>query len=135
MSKSSPDVQSRILLTDNSAQVKAKLRGAVTDSISGITYDSVNRPGAANLLTILAACTGEEAADVAMRYASKGHGHLKADVTEAVEEMIKGPRAEFEKLRSETTYLAAVAKDGAERALAISDETMLEVRARIGLMS
>ena len=59
MSKSAPDQNSRILLTDPSDRIKAKIRGAVTDSTVGITYDPEGRPGAANLLTILAACTGE----------------------------------------------------------------------------
>ncbi|KAH9939577.1 hypothetical protein B0H21DRAFT_756230 [Amylocystis lapponica] len=134
MSKSSPDTQSRILLTDTGAQIHAKVRGAVTDSISGITYDPKNRPGTANLLTILAACTGEDAVAVAERYCNKGHGHLKADVAEAVEEMIKKPRAEFERLKGETGYLTAVANVGAAKAREISEATMREIRARVGLV-
>ncbi|KAL1947180.1 hypothetical protein VTO73DRAFT_14141 [Trametes versicolor] len=134
MSKSSPDLNSRILLTDTSAQVRTKIRGAVTDSTLGITYDPVARPGAANLLSIFGACTGEEPAAVAARYADKGHGELKADVADAVEELIKGPRAEFERLRGETEYLASVAREGAEKARQLSAGTIQEVRARIGLV-
>jgi len=133
MSKSSPDVQSRILLTDTAAQISAKIRGAVTDSIAGITYDPVARPGTSNLLTILAACTNEDVAIVARKYEVKGHGHLKADVADAVEEIIKAPRAEFERIRHEIGYLNQVAKDGAEKARERSEFTMCEVRARLGL--
>lgn len=133
MSKSFPDVQSRILLTDTTAQIRTKIRGAVTDSIAGITYDPVARPGTSNLLTILAACTDEHVTDVARRYEGKGHGDLKADVAEAVDEMIKTPRAEFEKIRHENTYLNQVAMDGAEKARERSEVTMREVRARLGL--
>ncbi|OSD02128.1 tryptophanyl-tRNA synthetase [Trametes coccinea BRFM310] len=134
MSKSSPDLNSRILLTDTPAQVRSKIRGAVTDSQMGITYDPVERPGAANLLNILSACTGEEVTIVAKRYADKGHGQLKADVAEAVEELIKGPRAEFERLRREKAFLEAVAKEGAEKARKLSEVTIREVRTRIGLV-
>ncbi|OCH86183.1 tryptophanyl-tRNA synthetase [Obba rivulosa] len=134
MSKSSPDQNSRILLTDSMSAVQKKIRSAVTDSITGVTYDPQNRPGAANLLTILAACTGEDASAVAARYADKGHGALKADVADAVEEVLKGPRAEFEKLRGQTEYLDGVARQGAERAREISGETLREVRARVGLV-
>ena len=134
MSKSSPDLNSRILLTDTTAQVRSKIRGAVTDSTLGITYDPAARPGAANLLSILAACTGEEVTTLAERYADKGHGQLKADVAEAVEELIKGPRAEFERLRGEKQYLTSVAKEGAEKAGQLSEVTIREVRARIGLV-
>ena len=134
MSKSSPDLNSRILLTDTTAQVRSKIRSAVTDSTLGITYDPETRPGAANLLSILAACTDEGVQTVAGRYSDKGHGELKADVAEAVEELIKGPRAEFERLRKETSYLAEVAKTGAEKARALTEPVMREVRTRIGLI-
>ncbi|KAF5387014.1 hypothetical protein D9615_002043 [Tricholomella constricta] len=133
MSKSSPDVQSRILLTDTAAQIKTKIRSAVTDSIPGITYDPATRPGTSNLLTILAACTDEDVQDVARRYEGKGHGHLKADVAEAVEQMIKYPRAEFERIRLETAFLEEVAQSGAERAKERSETTMQQVRERLGL--
>lgn len=133
MSKSAPDVQSRILLTDEFPQIKAKIRSAVTDSEIGITYDPVNRPGAANLLTIMAACNDETPADAAKRYAGKGHGDLKADVAEAIEHMLKAPRAEFGRLRGEKIYLTQVATEGAQKAIALTDPTMREVRSRIGL--
>ncbi|KAF8061760.1 tryptophanyl-tRNA synthetase [Lyophyllum atratum] len=133
MSKSSPDLQSRILLTDTHAEIKSKIRVAVTDSIRGVTYDPVSRPGVSNLLTILAACTDEDVHDVARRYEGKGHGDLKPDVAEAVEELIKGPRAEFERIRHEAAFLAEVARMGAEKARERSEGTMREVRERLGL--
>lgn len=134
MSKSSPDFQSRILLTDTDDQIKSKIRGAVTDSIQGITYDPVDRPGAANLLDILAACTNEDVLEVAKRYADKGHGHLKNDVTEAVVELLKEPRGEFEKLKGETAYLAEIAQVGATKARERSEDVLQEVRKRVGLV-
>lgn len=133
MSKSAPDIQSRILLTDDFSQIKSKIRGAVTDSEIGITYDPVNRPGASNLLTILAACCDETPAEVAKRYAGKGHGDLKADVAEAVEQLLKGPRAEFGRLRGEEDYLTKVATEGAQKAISLSEPTMRDVRSRVGL--
>ncbi|KAF9009617.1 tryptophanyl-tRNA synthetase [Cyathus striatus] len=133
MSKSAPDVQSRILMTDSAFQIKSKIRSAVTDSILGITYDPENRPGAANLLTILAACTDEDVATVAAKYESSNHGQLKNDVADAVEEMLKSPRAEFEKLKNEKAYLQRVANEGAEKAKEMSEVTMQEVRKRVGL--
>ncbi|KIK96676.1 hypothetical protein PAXRUDRAFT_289745 [Paxillus rubicundulus Ve08.2h10] len=133
MSKSSPDVASRILLTDTASQIKSKVRAAVTDSMQGITYDPVSRPGTSNLLTILAACTDNNVTEVAKLYANKGHGHLKSDVASAVEELLKGPRAEFEKIRHEKAFLEDVARKGASQAMQYSGATMDEVRKRIGL--
>ncbi len=134
MSKSAPDIRSRILLSDDASKIKAKIQSAVTDSIQGITYDPESRPGTSNLLTILAACTDEEPEAVATRYESKGHGQLKADVYEALEEMLKGPRATFEMIRRDTQYLEKVARMGAEKAREKSELTMREVKIRLGLV-
>jgi tryptophanyl-tRNA synthetase len=133
MSKSSRDLSSRILLTDTAAQIKSKIRGAVTDSIQGITYDPVNRPGTSNLLAILAASTKEDVADVATRYTTKGHGDLKNDVADAVEEMFKVPRGELERLRDDRAYLESIAKEGAARAQERSTATLRIVRKLVGL--
>ncbi|KAJ7290145.1 hypothetical protein C8J57DRAFT_1275254 [Mycena rebaudengoi] len=134
MSKSAADPNSRILLTDSAAQIKSKVRAAVTDSItSGITYDPVARPGTSNLLSIIAACTDEDVAAVAQLYAAKNHGDLKADVVTSVEELISGPRAEFARIRGDVGFLDEVARAGAAAARERSAQTMIEVRARIGL--
>lgn len=133
MSKSSPDLSSRILLTDTAAQIKSKIRRAVTDSMQGITYDPVNRPGTSNLLTILAATTEEDVSEVATRYTTKGHGDLKNDVADAIEEMFKVPRGELERLRDDAAYLESVAKDGAARAQERSRTTLYTVRKLLGL--
>lgn len=133
MSKSSPDVQSRILLTDDFSQIKSKIRSAVTDSEIGITYDPINRPGTTNLLTILAACADEDPIEVGKRYARKGHGDLKTDVADAVEQFLNRPRDEFQRLRHEIAFLSQVAREGAQKAITVSDATMREVKSCIGL--
>ena len=92
MSKSPPDLSSRILLTITAAQIKSKIQEAETDSMQGITYNPVNRPGASTLLTILAASTEEDVAEVATRYTTEGHGDSKNDVADAIEEMFRVPK-------------------------------------------
>ena len=133
MSKSSPDVQSRILLTDEFAQIQSKIRSAVTDSHIGITFDPVNRPGVSNIVTILATCTNKDPEMVAELYASVGHARLKADTAEAVEALLRQPREEFKRLKGATSYLEEIAQDGAVRAREISEVTMALVRSQIGL--
>ena len=133
MSKSAVDPNSRILLTDPYKTVVKRIRSAVTDSISGITFDPVGRPGTSNLLTILSACTGEAPAVLAERYADSNHGTLKKDVAEAVEEALRRPRAAFTRLCEDRAFVARVARDGAEKAQELSDGTMREVRRRVGL--
>lgn len=133
MSKSAPDIKSRILLTDTPTQINSKIRSAVTDTTRGVTYDPTERPGVANLLSILGACTEEDPAVVATRYEGKGHESLKADVSEAVNVLIKGPREEFERLKGDPAYLTQVARTGALTAKEKAELTMREVRIRVGL--
>ena len=101
MSKSNPDVRSRILLTDSYSQIRSKLRGAVTDSITGISYDPVNRPGISNLLTILAACREQGVESVTLECRDLGHGQLKDVVAEAVGLVEEARRREELRLRYE----------------------------------
>jgi len=130
MSKSAADPNSRILLTDSHETIIKRIRRAVTDSISGITFDPVERPGTSN---ILSACTGEVPAALAERYAGSKHGSLKKDVAEAVEEALRKPRVEFARLCGDRTFLGQVARDGAEKGREHPSEMMREVRRRIGL--
>jgi tryptophanyl-tRNA synthetase len=120
-----------ILLTDSYETIAKRIRSAVTDSISGITFDPVERPGTSNLLRILSACTGEASAVLAERYTGSNHGTLKKDVVEAVEEALRRPRAEFARLRDEMAFLVQVARDGAEKAREHSDRTLKEFGSKL----
>lgn len=71
--------------------------------------------------------------ELAEEHANASNAELKALVIDAVQELFKGPRTEFERLRNERAYLEEVAKDGAERAKAISQETLRNVRSFVGL--
>lgn len=134
MSKSSPDLASRVNLTDTDLEVRVKMKAAVTDSIVGVTYDPVNRPGVANLLTILGACTRRHPAQIAKGYTGKNNAHLKADAMYAVMAFMKNLREEFLRIREEKAYLAEVAKEGAAKARERSEVTMREVRKLVGLV-
>ncbi|CAK5263959.1 unnamed protein product [Mycena citricolor] len=134
MSKSDPAPASRILLTDTRDQIASKIRSAVTDSITtGATYDPEGRPGTSNLISILAACKDVEVEEMVRQCQGWGPQQLKSAVTEAIEELFVGPRAEFERLCADPGYVDQVAQEGAVKAREISSRTMEEVRKRIGL--
>lgn len=59
MSKSDPDAKSRIMMTDTPEQLLEKCKKALTDFTSAVTFDPVERPGVANLLTIHSLMAGE----------------------------------------------------------------------------
>lgn len=160
MSKSAPHQASRILLTDPTEVIEKKIRSAVTDSERGVTYNPIERPGVANLLTILDACerigshgsmeseseniVGNEARDdgqtsdtrleaLAARFATVSHAELKRSVTEAVEATIAPIRSEYTRVRADESYLRDVAEAGRTRAAEAAEETMWTVREILGV--
>jgi tryptophanyl-tRNA synthetase len=82
MFNSTINPNSRILLTDAYETIAKQIRGAVMDSIPGVTFNPVERPG--TVLAILSACTDEALAVLAERYATSDPGTLEKDVVEAV---------------------------------------------------
>lgn len=51
-SKSDPNDKSRITLRDSPDAIRRKIKRAITDFTSAVTYDPDNRPGVANLVGI-----------------------------------------------------------------------------------
>ncbi|KDN52846.1 tryptophanyl-tRNA synthetase [Tilletiaria anomala UBC 951] len=150
MSKSSPDPNSRILLTDTPQQVRKKLQRAVTDDERVLSYDPDARPGVSNLLGILAAlrvrsnfAQGRNTpalspGDIAdelnkAKGGAAGAGTLKAEATDAIVEALQPIQAELQRLEKEDGYLDTLAREGAKKAAEIAEHTMCQVRQCTGL--
>jgi tryptophanyl-tRNA synthetase len=144
MSKSAPDPKSRILLTDSTEAIRKKIASAVTDSIREVYWDEERR-GVCNLITILTGCSSnpdymcpEEDSKrleaTIERCKGLDHAGLKALVVDAVEERLKGPRAEYARIRSETGYLKDVLREGAEAARKVAGNTLRDVRRGLGML-
>ena len=59
MSKSHADPKSRIVLTDPADVIFEKIKKAVTDLTSAVTYDEETRPGVSNLIALHAYSMGK----------------------------------------------------------------------------
>jgi len=135
MSKSDPSDQSRINLTDSPDVVKSKLARAQTDSIRGITYDPVNRPGVANLLSIQAEMEGRTIEQVVEDLKSvQSNKALKDRVTEAVVECLKPIQSEMARLSADPSYVQKVLDEGADKARAVASHNLKECYKTIGLV-
>jgi hypothetical protein len=97
MSKSDPDPKSRILITDSPEDIHAKLRGAITDSEVGISFDPVRRPGVSNLIEILrhVTRTRESSEYIAKDHANLTMRALKEHIAEEVIRELRGIRDRF----------------------------------------
>lgn len=133
MSKSDPDPNATIFVTDTDAQIRKKLKRAVTDSGTEITYAD-DKPGVRNLLQIQSALTGRSPADLVEAYAGKQYGHLKVDTAELVVQAIGPIRDEAERMVAEPGYLDGQLRRGAERARERAQQTLARVYDRLGFV-
>ncbi|MEE6273349.1 tryptophan--tRNA ligase [Georgenia wangjunii] len=115
---------------DTTAQ---RLKRAVTDADRHITYDPAGRPEVSNLVLLTALASGRAPEDVAAEIGDGGGAALKRAATEAVNEMLAPIRALRAELAADPRYLLDVLHAGNERANAIAEATLGEVRAAMAM--
>ncbi len=134
MSKSDADQNSRIELTDSADLIIKKIRKAVTDSESTISYDPENRPGVSTLLEIESACTDQEVDDI-VEYCylnAMNTGEYKKRVAEKLIETLKPIQSEYRSLINNKDYLRQTLNDGALKANQIAEKNYYEILKIIG---
>lgn len=132
MSKSAPNVNSRISLLDTPSQIKKSIMRATTDSEGSISFEPQNKAGVSNLLTIYSVFSGKPIEDLEKQYQGQGYGVLKKDLVEVVWDNLQPIQQRFNEIRN-SRELLDILKDGAERAGAIAEKTMKRVKERFGL--
>jgi tryptophanyl-tRNA synthetase len=132
MGKSDDSGPGIVYLLDEPDVVRKKVMRAVTDSGREVTYDREARPGLANLLEILASCTGGNPSVLSGVYES--YGALKKDTAEAVVEVLRPMQERHKELCADPGYVEGVLRDGAERARAMARPTVDAAYRAIGLL-
>jgi tryptophanyl-tRNA synthetase len=133
MSKSDPDPNASVFLSDTNDVILKKIKRAVTDSGTEITDDD-SKPGVKNLLSIQSAITGKPISEIVASYAGKMYGHLKVETAELVVEAVAPLRDEANRLYEERTFLEQVLRNGADRARERAGQTLARCYDRIGLL-
>ena len=137
MSKSHEDFRSRIQLNDSPEVISDKIRLALTDSITGVSYDPEYRPGVSNLLAIMSYLDeqGRTAEELAQACSSMNMRQFKAAVTNAVSESLASTRDKYNRIinKDETHYLDDIAIEGSDKARRQADKTIAAVRQVTGL--
>ncbi|NEC67602.1 tryptophan--tRNA ligase [Streptomyces sp. SID9727] len=126
MSKSRGNAIALAVDADETARL---IKGAKTDSERHIAYDPVGRPEVSSLLLLAALCQNRTPEHVASDIGSAGSAALKKTVTEAVNEYLAPIRTRRKAYANDRAYLRAILREGNERANAIADSTLTEVRA------
>jgi tryptophanyl-tRNA synthetase len=134
MSKSASSPNGIIELLDEQRVNIKKIKSAVTDSGREIVFDEENKPGVANLLTILSALTGQPIDDLVAGFAGRGYGDLKGAVADAVAAFATPFRERTLQLMDERTELEKILADGAARARDVAHATITDVYDKVGLL-
>ncbi|KAJ1976032.1 Tryptophan--tRNA ligase, mitochondrial [Dimargaris cristalligena] len=133
MSKSDPQPLSRISLTDTPEEIHAKIRRAVTDSISQPTFDPELRPGVSNLLEIYSGMTDLSVAEITQLHAQSNTQQFKEALAEVVVAKINPIRTELVRLQTDPEYLDSVLAQGADRAREIASVNYRQFGELMGL--
>jgi tryptophanyl-tRNA synthetase len=134
MSKSDPNQNSCIFLHDADAVIKNKIKRAVTDSGTDIIYDTEQRPGISNLMSLYHISTGKSMQEITDEFNGRGYAPFKEAVAEAVAELISPIRNRFEEIRSNPDELSALLKVGAEKARRQAFKTLRKVYKKVGFV-
>ncbi|MEH2298789.1 MAG: tryptophan--tRNA ligase [Nostoc sp.] len=132
MSKSDPSELSRISLLDPPEQIQYKIKRCKTDPIRGLTFDDPARPECNNLLTLYTLLSGKRKEDVAVECQDMGWGQFKPLLTDTIIESLKPIQEKYQSITADKGYLESVLRDGGEKARAIANQTLSQVKTALG---
>ncbi len=137
MSKSDPSELSRINLLDTSDEIARKIKKATTDpdALPSEPDGLEGRAEARNLVGIYAVLAGISEAEVLGQFGGQGFGVFKPALAELAVEKL-GPVAErMRQLADNPSEVDRVLADGADRAGAIAEGVLKDVRQTVGFWS
>jgi tryptophanyl-tRNA synthetase len=134
MSKSADSQSGVLYLLEEPKSLTKKVKSAVTDTGREVVADPVNKPGITNLLTIFSTISGRSISELETAYEGKGYGDFKGDLAQAVADFVAPIQQRFHEFYDDAESLDAVLADGAARTRAIAQDTMEQVRDRVGFV-
>ena len=133
MSKSDPNLNSWVALLDKPDDIIRKFKRAVTDSDSCVRYDE-SKPGISNLMTIYSCSSGKSYGEIEREFDGIGYGAFKEAVGESVCAHLAPIQQKFNELFDNKDYLEKCYKEGAEKALHLSNKTLRKVMKKVGFI-
>lgn len=133
MSKSNPNPGSYIALLDPPDEIRKKISRAKTDLGREIVYNPEEKPEISNLMTIFSQCTGKSLQEIEADYDGQGYGTFKKDLAEAVVSVLEPIQRKYADVRA-SGEIHRILADGAERASAIAEITLREVKQAMGFL-
>lgn len=133
MSKSNPNAGSYIALLDSPDEIRKKISRAKTDLGREIIFDMQNKPEISNLMSIYAQLSGQTLKQIQASYEGQGYGAFKKDLAEVVVNALEPLQRKYADIRS-SGEIRHILRDGAERANAVAEATLREVKEAMGFL-
>ncbi|NRQ49839.1 tryptophan--tRNA ligase [Aeromicrobium stalagmiti] len=121
-------------LSDTPKQVLKKIRSAMTDSGSEISFDPVEKPGISNLLSIYSALTDEPIESVVATFEGQQYGHLKVALADLVADFVGAFGDRTRALLDDRAELDRILALGADQAREVASATLELVYERSGFV-
>ena len=136
MSKSDENPWNFVGLLEDPKMISKKFKKAMTDSEDPprVYFDIENKPGVANLLSILSGVTNRSIDNLVTEYEGKMYGHLKTDVADAVIALLEPVQKRFHELRQDQAILQQVMRQGAAAARERAAATLAKVNEAVGFV-
>jgi len=137
MSKSDASDFSRINMTDDADTIALKIRRAKTDPLPlPATAEALEaRPEADNLVHIYAALTHKPVAEVLAEFDQAPFSTFKSALTDVAVTALAPIAAEMRRLLADPGYVDGVLHEGGEKARAMADATLREVKEIMGILT
>jgi tryptophanyl-tRNA synthetase len=137
MSKSDPSEMARINMTDDADTLSKKIRKAKTDPepLPSEAAGLEGRPEAKNLITIFAALTNSTVDKVLSEHGGTQFSGFKQALTDVVVTNLAPITEEMARLNNDNAYIDAVLAKGAERANAIAQPILRDVKETVGFLN
>ncbi len=132
MSTTGGTAQGTVLVLDEPDVIAKKIRSSVTDSGSEVRRGE-EKAGISNLIDILAAVRGVDPEAVEREFDGQGYGAFKQAVADAVVDYLAPVRERYHELRGDESELERILEAGADKARAITTDTMEDVRRAMGV--
>ena len=132
MSKSD-EAKSCIFLFDSPEDITKKVMAAQTDSGKDVKYNITKKPGISNLLTIYSLLSGKTTQQLEKEFVGKNYGEFKKALAQVTTNYMGPFRRKQKELMTREVYVQEILKQGQSRAQKIAEETMKEVKQKMGL--
>jgi tryptophanyl-tRNA synthetase len=131
MSTTGGTTQGTVKMLDEPDLIRKKIKSGVTDSGREVRRGE-GKEGIENLISIMSVATGQQPEAIESRYEGAGYGDFKADVAEAVVELLAPIQSRYRELRADPAELQRLLGIGLERARAASGPTLALMYERMG---